>query len=172
MRFHPTTALLPVLFAVTTAAEEGLSFDWPDLTQKLNLSSPLSLEYKYSRDSTFNNIPELDVVFKYRRNFTDIGLWDKEILMNHTLTGGRGIVEWDPSELLEEILEDGVLLARDRVHYSEVKRHEKDSNFGMSLESPMYAVTATEGVDNAAPLAQPIGCLIWLSAGTVAATVW
>lgn len=176
MRFYITNALLPVFLAVITAAEEeagegGLSFDWPDSGQTLNLSAPLSLEYRYSRDSTFDNIPELDVVFTYKRNYTDDGEWYKEILMNHTLTGGRGTVEWDPSEFLEGIVEEGDLLAHGRVHYFEVKRHEKDSYFGMSFESPMYAVTATKGVDNSAPLAQPISYLKWLLAGTVAVAV-
>ncbi|KAL2204370.1 hypothetical protein CC79DRAFT_1336949 [Sarocladium strictum] len=171
MSFHLTTILLHVLFAAITAAEEGLNFDWPDNGQKLNLSAPLSLNYRYSRDSTFDNIPELDVVFTYKRNYTDIGEWDEEILMNYTLNGGRGTVEWDPSELLDAILEDGDLLAHSRVHYFEVKRHEKNSYFGMSFESPMYAVTAIEGVDNSAPLTQPIGCLMWLVAGTVAVAV-
>ncbi|KAM0325710.1 hypothetical protein ACHAQA_007010 [Verticillium albo-atrum] len=157
-----TTALISLCLAPTTAAAEPLAFDWPDPSQKLNLSAPLSLDYKYSRNKIFDNVPNLDVLFHYRRNYTEWLTWTEPIIMDHILTGGNGTVRWDPSEFLELIQEEGHFLTAGREHRFEVKRHEKDSNFGMAYFSEYYAVEARKAVDSAARLARPMSSLLVL----------
>jgi len=90
---HPSIhniALMSLYLAATAAATQALEFDWPDPSKKLNLSAPLSLDYKYSQDEIFDREPELDLLFLYARNHTDFGFWTEPIIMNYTLTGGQG----------------------------------------------------------------------------------
>ncbi|KAH8169319.1 hypothetical protein LIA77_11445 [Sarocladium implicatum] len=155
--------------AATVAAEEGIAFDWPDPSQKLNLSAPLSLDYTYSRDEVFDGLTQLDLSFYYHLNHTDWVTWWQDIAMNLTLTGGRGTIRWDPSELLDSIESDGFFMAPGHVHHFEVKRHEANG-FGMGVESPSYAVEATRGVDNAAMARGPV-CGVFLMGLCVAMLV-
>lgn len=166
-----STALVFLSLAVTGAAEEGIDFDWPDPSQKLNLSAPLSLDYKYSEDELFDDIPELDVIFYYKLNYTDFGEWIEEVIMNHKLSGGRGTVKWDPSELLESVQQEGQFLAPGKVHYFEVTRHETGGGFGMTMGSPHYAVEAAEGVDSAGSVMRRVGGLLPLGIFAAVASV-
>jgi hypothetical protein len=168
---HPTIyniALMSLCLAATAAATQWLEFDWPDPSKKLDLSTPLSLDYKYSQDEIFDREPELDLLFHYTRNHTEFLFFTEPIIMNYTLTGGQGTVRWDPAELLESIQEEGHFLAAGREHYFEARRHEIGSISGMMFFSEDYAVEADKAVDNAAHLARPVSDLVFLGLGVAA----
>lgn len=171
MHLTTTTALISLCLTATAAATGPLDVDWPDPSQKLNLSAPLSFDYEYSRNSLYDNTPDLDVVFHYMRNHTEWATWTEPILMDRTLTGGNGTVTWDPSELLELLEEEGHFLAAGRVHRFEMTRHETDSASGMLFFSEYYAVEASKAVDSPASLARPVGGLILLGLGVAAVVV-
>ncbi len=164
------TALVYLCLAATTTAEP-IEVDWPDTSQKLNLSAPINLDYEYSQSRYFRTMTEIDVFFYYMFNRSDVGLSILPITINHTIAGGRGTIRWDPSELLDSLELDGDFLPRGRKHFFEVTRHEHDTTFGVTIRSDKYAVQADRAMDNSAYLPQPAGALHLVLLGLAVAAV-
>lgn len=169
---HPITAFpLPLLLTAlpAVAQQSGGSFDmtWPDTSEKLNLSAPITFNWTYIENSEFT---EMDITFIYQLAGQPDGQFITEVLMNRTVADGRGEVTWDATEIYEDAEAGGEKLMAGKNHFFEAKfHHESDSNFGMSTRSEKYELAEHPLVDSLGQVVKPLGGMVLLGLGVAGA---
>jgi len=131
---------LPALVGIvlTSLAAPGVlagnfNFTGPDLSQKLNLSAPITVSWSLPPDSP-------DAVYEQMDLWWGSNGFKYEIAPNYSLAVGAGSFFWDPINETKALLMTNHSLTRGKDFFFEGRLHHPNSTSGSVLQSQKYAV--------------------------------
>ncbi|CAI4213226.1 unnamed protein product [Parascedosporium putredinis] len=120
------------LSLATFVAAGNLQLNKPDPRKMLDVTEPITIEWRIDAGSPETKYTQLDISFLAATD-TDVGYSSYVVAANLSVNVGISIYAWDPSELARDLLKPDLVLSKEEKSIFDIRLHGGPSNEGRAM---------------------------------------